>query len=95
MAFYGVPKELSPIPLRSYLRPSFSSLFSERFPIRTATRMRWESLSDLPTVRWWEYLWYESSIATALWFAILCIFTMLRCPRPGSTVPTTLFGEET
>ena len=89
MEHYGVPSELNIMAIRSFLRPSIvDSLDSEATAMKVATKMRLESLAQVPPLTWWDYVRYESSIEMAIVFAMLCFFATLGCPnRSTRSVP--------
>ena len=86
---YGVPSELNIMAIRSFLRPSIvDSMDSDATAVKVATKMRLESLAQVPPLTWWDYVRYETSIEMAIVFAMLCFFATLGCPnRSTSSVP--------
>ena len=79
MEHYGVPPELNLMALRSFLRPSIVDFWATD-TMRAATRMRLESLAEVPPLTFWDYVLQEPAIAMAIVFAMLCFFATLGCP---------------
>jgi hypothetical protein len=82
MEHYGVPSELNVMAIRSFLRPAMvDSWQSDRAAMRATIRMRLESLTQVPSLTWWDYVCHEPAIAMATIFAMLCFFATLGCPN--------------
>ena len=87
MEYYGVPSGLNLMAIRSFLRPAMVDVWqNDRAAIRTATRMRLESLPQVPPLTWWDYVRHEPSIAMAIVFAMLCFFATLGCPNRSQSL---------
>ena len=89
MENYGVPSELNIMAIRNFLRPSIVDFWEpDTAAMKVATRRRLEGLAQVPPLKWWDYVRYESSIEMAIVFALLCFFATLGCPnRSASSVP--------
>lgn len=78
---YGIPDDLNVLALRSYLRPSSTDrLMIERGALRAATRLRVESLPDVPAVTWWDFIRAETNLWIALLVLLLCFFAVFGSP---------------
>ena len=90
MEYYGVPSGLNLMAIRSFLRPAMVGVWQNdhaamRGAMRGATRMRLESLPQVPPLTWWDYVRQEPSIAMAIVFAMLCFFATLGCPKRSTS----------
>ena len=95
MQFYGVPDELNPVTLRSFLRPTMHdrsqlSRSNLRGGVHKAVLLRLESLPDVPPVTRWDYLRYEMNLWAAVLLVLLCCFATLSAPirRPQNPANT-------
>ncbi len=83
---YGVPSGLNLMAIRSFLRPAMVDVLqNDRAAMQAATRMRLESLPQVPPLTWWDYVRHEPSIAMAIVFAMLCFFATLGCPKRSTS----------
>ncbi len=81
MEFYGIPAELDPNWVRSFLRP----LFIRRAPQSFMAAVTLDRLNRLPDVKvrtWLETLYYERSLLAAVVLIGLCIYAALSSPMP-------------
>jgi len=81
MEFYGIPAELDPNWVRSFLRP----LFIRRAPQTFMAAVTLDRLNRLPDVKdrtWLETLYYERSLLAAVVLIGLCIYAALSSPMP-------------
>ncbi len=81
MEFYGIPAELDPNWVRSFLRP----LFIRRTPQTFIAAVTLDRLNRLPNVKdrtWLETLYYERSLLAAVVLIGLCIYAALSSPMP-------------
>ena len=81
MEFYGIPAELDPNWVRSFLRP----LFIRRAPQTFMAAVTLDRLNHLPGVKdrtWLETLYYERSLLAAVVLIGLCIYAALSSPMP-------------
>ena len=81
MEFYGIPAELDPNWVRSYLRP----LLIRRSPQKYIAAVTLDRLNRLPEVtepRWLETFYYERSLLAAVVLIGLCIYAALSSPMP-------------
>jgi hypothetical protein len=81
MRFYGVPAEIDPDWVRSFLRP----LFIRRAPQRFMAAVTLDRLNGLPGVTdptWLKTLYHERSFLAAVVLVGLCIYAVLASPMP-------------
>ncbi len=86
MQYYGVPKELNLVALRSFLRSTMRdrsqlSRSNLRGTAHTATLLRLESLPDVPPISVWDYIRYESNLWMAVLLVLLCCYATLSAPN--------------
>jgi hypothetical protein len=81
MGFYGIPAELDPNWVRSYLRPLFIRLSPQNF-MAAVTLDRLNRLPDVTDRTWLETLYYERSLLAAVVLIGLCIYAALSSPMP-------------
>ncbi len=81
MEFYGIPAELDPNWVRSYLRPMFKRRSPQEF-MAAVTLDRFNRLPDVPDRTWLATLYYERSLLAAVVLIGLCIYAALCSPMP-------------
>ncbi len=81
MAFYGVPAELDPNWVRSYLRPLFIRRSPQKY-MAAVTLDRFNRLPGVPDPTWPETLYSERSLLAAMVLIGLCIYAALSSPMP-------------
>ena len=85
MQYYGVPKELDLVALRSFLRPTTHdrlklSRSNLRGGVHKATLLRLESLPDAPPVTLWDYLRHKRNFGAAILLVLSCCYATLSAP---------------
>lgn len=86
MQHFGIPEGIDRPALRSYLSPSMNDHGSGgrsqmRAPMHAATLMRLESLSDVPPLTVWGYVWYEMNLWMAVLLVLLCVYATVSAPE--------------
>ncbi len=81
MEFYGIPAELDPNWVRSFLRPLFIRRSPQKF-MAAVTLDRLNRLPDVTEPTWLETLYYERSLLAAVVLIGLCIYAALSSPMP-------------
>ncbi|MGO9468128.1 MAG: hypothetical protein ACLQVF_28680 [Isosphaeraceae bacterium] len=81
MESYGIPAELDPNWVRSYLRPLFVRSSPQKF-MAAVTLDRLNRLPDVTGPTWLETMYYERSLLAAVVLIGLCIYAALSSPMP-------------
>ena len=85
MEVYGIPAELDPNWVRSFLRPLLVRRSPQKF-IAAVTLDRFNRLPGVPDATWPETLYYERSLLAAAVLIGLCIYAALSSPMPRAVV---------
>ena len=92
MEYFGVPEDVDVLAVRSYIRPRSSDFaLPGRAAGKAAMRSRLDSLSDVRSLTWWDYLSCEQNLCLTILFTVLCVYCA--AIAPSTSIPSVTVNQ--